>query len=216
MLRWIQADTRTGSAGIGSLLPMGELLMSRSHTVINVTALAFIGCVAFLVSFVAIRGVAMREGWSPLLASAFPLLVDTMTILGGSLVLARARDGDRAVYGWVLVASASLVSLAINVGHAKPTMPAQLLAMLPPVCLLAAVEAVMSEARRTQRYAQQSAGPDTYPAATAPVAPELHAHNASEAGRALVSKRWNGQEDQEVFSSDHGKDGEREAGSIFQ
>ena len=172
--------------GQGDTLPVKP--RGRSHMAVNVTALAFVGSVAFLVSFVAIRAVAIREGWSPLLASAFPLLVDTMTILGGSLVLARARDGDRAVYGWVLVASASLVSLAINVGHARPTRPAQLLAMLPPVCLLAAVEAVMSEARRTQKRARESSGTDTYNESTA-----NNDDDASNAGRKLVQQRWNGQ-----------------------
>jgi hypothetical protein len=120
--------------------------------------LAFVGLVAFSVSFVAIRAFALREGWSPVLASAAPLLVDTLTVLGASIVLARARDGDRALYGWGLVAAASSVSLAVNVAHARAHLSAQLLAALPPVALLASAEAVLSEARRAQRRRTAPAG----------------------------------------------------------
>lgn len=153
--------------------------MSRWHAAANVTMLAFVGLVAFAVSFVAIRAFALREGWSPPLASAAPLLVDTLTVLGASIVLARARDGERALYGWALVAAASIVSLAVNVAHAHPNASARLLAALPPVALLASAEAVLSEARRAQRAQRRLAAPAARPPSEqaprrAPVtAPEL-------------------------------------------
>jgi hypothetical protein len=128
----------------------------RLHTTVNVIALLFVAAIAFSVSFVAIRGYAIREGWSPPLANAAPLLVDSLTMLGASLVLARAHEGERAIYGWSLIVGASAVSLTVNVAHAHPTLAAQLLAALPPVSLLASVEAVMSEARRSQHVERKT------------------------------------------------------------
>jgi hypothetical protein len=56
------------------------------------------------------------------------------------------------------VVVASSVSVALNVAHAPPHTAARLVAALPPAALLAALELVMSEARRL-RGAPASAEP---------------------------------------------------------
>jgi len=89
--------------------------------------------------------------------------VDAFTVAACLVILARSRDGDRAVYAWSLVVVASSVSVALNVAHAPPHTPARLVASLPPAALLAALELTMSEARRLRARAA-GAGAEAPPA----------------------------------------------------
>jgi hypothetical protein len=128
----------------------------RTLTALLVGAIALI---AFAVSFEAISAYAAGVGAFPTaLRWCAPLLVDTFTLAACLVILARSRDGVRAVYAWSLVVTASSVSVALNVAHAPHRLSAQLVAALPPAALLAALELVMSEARRL-RGAPASAEP---------------------------------------------------------
>jgi Protein of unknown function (DUF2637) len=128
----------------------------RTLTALLVAAIALI---AFAVSFEAISAYAVAVGAFPHpLRWCAPLLVDTFTLAACLVILARSRDGVRAVYAWSLVVTASTVSVALNVAHAPPHTAARLVAALPPAALLAALELVMSEARRL-RGAPASAEP---------------------------------------------------------
>jgi hypothetical protein len=118
-----------------------------------------IAAIAFAVSFEAISQYAVAVGAFPRsLRYCAPLLVDAFTVAAGLVILARARDGVRAVYAWSLVAVASAVSVALNIAHAPPTLAARLVAALPSTALLAAVELVLSEARRSRLTPQAAAG----------------------------------------------------------
>jgi hypothetical protein len=117
-----------------------------------------IAVIAFAVSFEAISQYAVQVGaFPPSLRYCAPLLVDAFTVAAGLVILARARDGVRAVYAWSLVAVASAVSIALNVAHAPHALAAQLVAALPPAALLASLELVLSEARRTRTTPQSAA-----------------------------------------------------------
>ncbi len=131
----------------------------RTFTWLLVGAIA---AIAFAVSFEAISQYAVAVGAFPRsLRYCAPLLVDAFTVAAGLVILARARDGVRAVYAWSLVAVASAVSVALNIAHAPPTLAARLVAALPSTALLAAVELVLSEARRTRPTPQSAAQRDT-------------------------------------------------------
>lgn len=107
--------------------------------------------------------------------------MDAFTVAAGLVILARARDGVRAVYAWSLVAVASGVSIALNVAHAPHSPPAQLVAALPPAALLASLELVLSEARRSR--SAPSPTPDAEPPAIAPAqAASQSAEHAALAG----------------------------------
>jgi Protein of unknown function (DUF2637) len=115
------------------------------------TLVGAIAALAFLVSFEAISAYAVAVGAFPhSLRWCAPLLVDTFTVAACLVILARSRDGVRAVYAWCLVVAASAVSVSLNIAHAPPTLAARLVSALPPAALLAALELVMSEARRTR------------------------------------------------------------------
>ncbi len=142
----------------------------RTLTALLVGAIALI---AFAVSFEAISTYAVQVGAFPrALRWCAPLLVDTFTLAACLVILARSRDGVRAVYAWSLVVTASTVSVALNVAHAPPHTAARLVAALPPAALLAALELVMSEARRL-RGAPASAEPGARPAQSRDVVREL-------------------------------------------
>jgi Protein of unknown function (DUF2637) len=126
----------------------------RTLTWLLVGAIALI---AFAVSFEAISAYAVAVGAFPRqLRWCAPLLVDAFTVAACLVILARSRDGDRAVYAWSLVVVASSVSVALNVAHAPPHTPARLVASLPPAALLAALELAMSEARRLRARAARA------------------------------------------------------------
>jgi hypothetical protein len=112
---------------------------------------ASIATIAFAVSFEAISQYAVAVGAFPRpLRYCAPLLVDAFTVAAGLVILARSRDGVRATYAWTLVVVASAVSISLNIAHAPRTLAAQLVAALPPAALLASLELVLSEARRTR------------------------------------------------------------------
>jgi Protein of unknown function (DUF2637) len=105
---------------------------------------------AFVVSFEAISAFAVTMGaFPPALGWCAPLLVDTFTAAASLVVWSRSLAGLGAGYARTLVATATVVSLALNVAHAPDRLAARLVAALAPLALLAAVELVMSEARRT-------------------------------------------------------------------
>jgi hypothetical protein len=133
-----------------------------------------IAAIAFAVSFEAISQYAVQVGSFPRwLRYCAPLLVDAFTVAAGLVILARARDGVRAVYAWSLVAVASAVSVALNIAHAPPTLAARLVVALPSTALLAAVELVLSEARRS-RTTPQSAPSEPPQRDTAEPTSEVH------------------------------------------
>jgi hypothetical protein len=120
--------------------------MLRTLTVMLVLGVAGL---AFVVSFEAISAFAVATGAFPAsLGWCAPLLVDTFTAAATLVVWSRSLVGLGACYARTLVAAATGVSLALNVAHAPNQLAARLVAALPPLALLAAVELVMSEARR--------------------------------------------------------------------
>ena len=124
---------------------MAERLL-RALTIMLVLGVAGL---AFVVSFEAISAFAVATGAFPAsLGWCAPLLVDTFTAAATLVVWSRSRAALRASYARTLVAAATVVSLALNVAHAPDQLAARLVAALPPLALLAAVELVMSEARR--------------------------------------------------------------------
>jgi hypothetical protein len=137
-------------------------MSTRTLRILTWLLVGTIAAIAFAVSFEAISQYAVQVGAFPRsLRYCAPLLVDAFTVAAGLVILARARDGVRAGYAWSLVAVASAVSIALNVAHAPHALAAQLVAALPPAALLASLELVLSEARRSRTPPQSApAAPD--------------------------------------------------------
>jgi Protein of unknown function (DUF2637) len=147
------------------------LMWTASALVVVVAVLAFV------VSFEAISDFAVQVGaFPPSLRYCAPLLVDSFTAAATLVILWLSLTGPKpasawdAWYAWALIAAATCVSVAINVAHAPDTNAARLVAALPPVALLLAVELLMILARRCLAHmsapqAQPAALP-AHPAAT--------------------------------------------------
>jgi Protein of unknown function (DUF2637) len=132
-------------------------MSDRTLRILTWLLVGAIALIAFAVSFEAISAYAVAVGAFPRpLRWCAPLLVDAFTVAACLVILARSRDGERAVYAWSLVVVASTVSVALNVAHAPPHTPARLVASLPPAVLLAALELAMSEARRLRARADRA------------------------------------------------------------
>jgi Protein of unknown function (DUF2637) len=120
------------------------------------SALVFaVAALAFVVSFEAISAFAVQVGaFPPGLRYCAPLLVDSFTAAATLVILWISLTGEPiatawdAWYAWALIAAATCVSVAINVAHAPNTDAARLVAAVPPIALLLAVELLMILARR--------------------------------------------------------------------
>jgi Protein of unknown function (DUF2637) len=149
---------------VGGHALVAERLL-RTLTILLVVSVAGL---AFVVSFEAISAFAVATGaFPPSLGWCAPLLVDTFTAAATLVIWSRSLAGLGAGYARTLVAAATAVSLALNVAHAPDRLAARLVAALPPLALLAAVELVMSEARRALAH---SSAPDRADAAFLPAA----------------------------------------------
>jgi len=128
----------------------------RAVLVWAASALVFtVAALAFVVSFEAISAFAVAVGAFPhALRYCAPLLVDSFTAAATLVILWLSLTGEKiatawdAWYAWALIAAATCVSVAINVAHAPDTHAARLVAALPPVALLLAVELLLILARR--------------------------------------------------------------------
>lgn len=129
------------------------LTVVRAALIWTTSALVFaVAVLAFVVSFEAISDFAVQVGaFPPSLRYCAPLLVDSFTAAATLVILWLSLTGPKlasAWYAWTLIAGATCVSVAINVAHAPDTNAARLVAALPPVALLLAVELLMIMARR--------------------------------------------------------------------
>jgi hypothetical protein len=135
---------------------------------------------AFVVSFEAISSFAVQVGAFPHgLRYCAPLLVDSFTAAATLVILWLSLTGQPiatawdAWYAWALVGAATGVSVAINVAHAPDRLAGRLVAALPPVALLLAVELLMILTRRTLAHTR-APGPQPGAPEPQPGAPVAH------------------------------------------
>ena len=149
------------------------LAIVRAALMWAASALVFaVAALAFMVSFEAISAFAVQVGaFPPSLRYCAPLLVDSFTAAATLVILWISLTGEKiatawdAWYAWALIAAATCVSVAINVAHAPDTDAARLVAALPPIALLLAVELLMILARR---WLAQSGTPQMPPSPPQP------------------------------------------------
>lgn len=120
----------------------------------RLTALLVLGvaCLAFAVSFEAIRDYAAHSGAvAPQLAWVIPLLVDTFIVVASLAIWLRSMDGERAWLPMLLLITAACGSLLLNVAHAPHRFSAQAVAAIPPAALIASFHVAMAELRREHK-----------------------------------------------------------------
>lgn len=119
-------------------------LRSWSHSWVGRTSVAGTTLLAvggFVLSFAALRDLAVRVGMPADLAWLWPLLIDGMIVEATLAVVALAQRGSRAVwYAWFLLSVGAVVSVGSNGVHAMLTghgWAGAAAASVPPVVLLA-------------------------------------------------------------------------------
>lgn len=125
------------SGAAGGLRGWSHSWVGRT-SVVGTTLLAVGG---FVLSFAALRDLAVRVGMPADLAWLWPLLIDGMIVEATLAVVALAQRGSRAVwYAWFLLAVGAVVSVGSNGVHAMLTghgWAGAAAASVPPVVLLA-------------------------------------------------------------------------------
>lgn len=149
-------------------------LRGWSHSWVGRTSVAGTTLLAvggFVLSFAALRDLAVRVGMPTDLAWLWPLLIDGMIVESTLAVVALAQRGSRAVwYAWFLLAVGAVVSVGSNGAHAVISghgWAGAAAASVPPVVLLATTHLTVL----LMAAPEASAAPAQVPAAV--VVPEL-------------------------------------------
>lgn len=149
-------------------------LRAWSHSWVGRTSVAGTTLLAvggFVLSFAALRDLAVRVGMPADLAWLWPLLIDGMIVEATLAVVALAQRGSRAVwYAWFLLAVGAVVSVGSNGVHAMLTghgWAGAAAASVPPVVLLATTHLTVL----LMAAPESSAAPARVPGAV--VVPEL-------------------------------------------
>lgn len=159
-------------------------LRGWSHSWVGRTSVAGTTLLAvggFVLSFAALRDLAVRVGMPADLAWLWPLLIDGMIVEATLAVVALAQRGSRRAvwYAWFLLAVGALVSVGSNGAHAVISghgWAGAAAASVPPVVLLATTHLTVL----LMAAPESSAAPAQVPAAV--VAPELQPEPGPDGG----------------------------------
>lgn len=158
-------------------------LRGWSHSWVGRTSVVGTGLLAlggFVLSFAALRDLAVRVGMPADLAWLWPLLIDGMIVESTLAVVALAQRGSRAVwYAWFLLAVGAVVSVGSNGAHAMLTghgWAGAAAASVPPVVLLATTHLTVL----LMAAPESSASPARVPSAV--VVPELQPEPGPDGG----------------------------------
>lgn len=155
------------SSATGGLRGWSHSWVGRSS--VAGTSLLAVG--GFVLSFAALRDLAVRVGMPADLGWIWPLLIDGMIVEATLAVVALSQRGSRAVwYAWFLLAVGAVVSVGSNGVHAMLTghgWAGAAAASVPPVVLLATTHLTVL----LMAAPETSASPAQVPAAV--VVPEL-------------------------------------------
>ena len=159
-------------------------LRGWSHSWVGRTSVAGTTLLAvggFVLSFAALRDLAVRVGMPDDLAWLWPLLIDGMIVEATLAVVALAQRGSRRAvwYAWFLLAVGALVSVGSNGAHAVISghgWAGAAAASVPPVVLLATTHLTVLLMAATE----SPAAPGRVPAAV--VAPELQPEPGPDGG----------------------------------
>lgn len=159
-------------------------LRGWSHSWVGRTSVAGTTLLAvggFVLSFAALRDLAVRVGMPDDLAWLWPLLIDGMIVEATLAVVALAQRGSRRAvwYAWFLLAVGALVSVGSNGAHAVISghgWAGAAAASVPPVVLLATTHLTVL----LMAAPESPAAPAQVPAAV--VAPELQPEPGPDGG----------------------------------
>ena len=108
--------------------------------------------IPFIVSFGALKDLATANGVNyPFM---YPLMIDLSLIIFNLIALRSSLHGERNWYAWLLVITATIISVVLNIVHAPQTTLAMFMAALPPLFILAAFHLVVLRIERSVKHNQ--------------------------------------------------------------
>lgn len=109
-----------------------------------------------VLSYNALRELAIKSGIDPMLAFLFPITLDGLILAGSLLILYFAVRGKRSGYGLFLTALGVIASIAGNVVISPNNLTYQLLHATSPIVLFLSLESLMILLRARSRNAQEA------------------------------------------------------------
>lgn len=141
------------------LIIMSLYIESTSDKRIRQTASATVLLLAVssgVLSYNALRELAVMAGIHPVLAFLFPITLDGLILAGSLLILYFAVRGKRSAYGLFLTALGVIASIAGNVVISPDNLTYQILHATSPVVLFLSLESLMILLRARSRNAQEA------------------------------------------------------------
>ena len=122
-----------------------------NHFISLFTALLvlFLAGSAFFLSFESLRDLAVQIGVAEEIAWLYPAIIDGAIIVFSLSVLQANLTRARTVYPWVLVSVFTLLSVVLNIIHARQELLAQFLAAIPPIALFLSFELLLAQLKET-------------------------------------------------------------------
>ncbi len=133
--------------------PQVGLHRIRRVSTAGVAALAGAG---FAMSYGALHSLARDSGVPGALAWLWPLVVDGFIVVASLSVLHAVLEARSTAYPWCLLLLFSGISVAGNVAHGAPSPVGRLVAAVPPVALVLAVDLLMRQVHRVLQPQPQS------------------------------------------------------------
>jgi DNA-binding transcriptional regulator YiaG len=113
---------------------------TKAISYITAALVLFLAVGAFVLSYDALKALALDNGVTPGLTWLWPLLVDGAIIIFSLAVLRGSLLGERVRYPWALVILFVALSIGFNIVHAQNTLLARVIAAVPPVALALSFE----------------------------------------------------------------------------
>lgn len=104
---------------------------------ITTGGLLFIAGSAFILSYDALRLLALSSGVNWVLSLLYPLVFDAVGIVAALIIVQMIEHGDKTGYAWALTIGFAILSIAGNVMHLLPDFPglAFVVFAVPPLAL---------------------------------------------------------------------------------
>jgi predicted transcriptional regulator len=127
-------------------------IVQRTNSLLSLTSallVLFLAGSAFVLSFEALKDLAIQVGIYERMAWLYPAIIDGAIVVFSLSVLQANLHGERTMYPWALVSLFTLLSVILNIIHAEQNFLAQFLAAIPPLALFLSFELLLSQLRGT-------------------------------------------------------------------
>jgi hypothetical protein len=115
-------------------------------TVLSASTVLVLAGIAFVLSFYAVRDLAIELGSTPNLAWMYPVIIDGAIIVYSLTVLKKGLHSEKTSLDWTMIGLATAVSIGLNWAHVEYSIGVQtVLAIVPPTVLFFTFHSFMEQ-----------------------------------------------------------------------